>query len=259
LKLAACIEYDGSKFHGWQAQPGTKTVQCAVEKALSQIANHEIRVVTAGRTDTGVHACAQIIHFETHSHRPIEAWVRGGNTLLESGVAIHWVTEVSAHFHARYKATGRFYRYVVLNRSSQPTFLLNKVTWDYRALDVEAMRQAAAKLIGRHNFNAFRSSRCQSKTAVRDLRRFDVQVSGEWIWFDIEADAFLHHMVRNLSGVLLAIGAQDRDPDWAVQVLASQDRTQGGVTAPANGLYLIKVHYPTEYGLPDTPAACRFW
>lgn len=259
MKLAACIEYDGSKFHGWQIQPGTKTVQAEMEKALSQVADHNVRVVTAGRTDSGVHACAQIVHFETHSYRSQRGWVRGANTLLPAGVALHWVSPVPDDFHARFKATGRHYRYVMLNRSVHPTFLDKKVTWDHRKLNVELMREAAIRLVGRHDFSAFRSSRCQAKTAVRDLRKLDVKDSGEWIWFDVEANAFLHHMVRNLCGVLLTIGAGDEKPDWAAQVLQSRDRTQGGITAPADGLYLVKVDYPEHYCLPNTPEACRFW
>lgn len=230
-----------------------------MERALSQIADHDVSVVTAGRTDTGVHACGQIVHFETRSQRPQRAWVRGANTLLPAGVAVHWVTPVSDDFHARYKATGRHYRYVVLNRSIHPTFLDKKVTWDYRQLDIESMRQAAVRLIGRHDFSAFRSSRCQAKTTVRDLRTLDVKISGEWIWFDIEANAFLHHMVRNLCGVLLTIGSGDEKSGWAAQVLETRDRTQGGITAPADGLYLVKVDYPEDYRLPDAPEACRFW
>lgn len=259
MRLAACLEYDGSRFCGWQRQGDTPTVQGFVERALSQIADRAVRVVCAGRTDAGVHACAQTVHFDTQSERDERSWVRGTNTLLPDGIAVLWVVPVSVEFHARFSATGRGYRYVIHNRPVRPTYLHRRVGWEYRPLDEQRMREAAANLLGRHDFNAFRASACQARTSVRDLRRLEISRHGQWVCIDAEADAFLHHMVRNIVGVLLAVGSGEAEPSWAEKVLQSRDRTQAGVTAPPDGLYLSRVFYPEQFRLPAPPPICRFW
>ncbi len=250
MKIAAGLEYDGSAFCGWQAQTGQPTVQECVERALSYVADAPIRAIAAGRTDAGVHACAQVIHFETERARAERAWVMGANSNLPAAVALLWAKPVDERFHARFAALERRYRYVILNRRVRPTILARRVTWDYRPLDVARMRAAAADLVGTHDFSAFRALACQAKTPVRELRRLEVTRHGEFIRIDAHANAFLHHMVRNLAGVLMSIGAGEREPEWAKAVLAGRDRTIGGVTAPADGLYLTGVVYPAQYGIP---------
>jgi tRNA pseudouridine38-40 synthase len=258
VRYALTVEYDGSKFNGWQAQRGVPTVQEALEVALSRVGNHLVRVTGAGRTDTGVHATAQVAHFESSSPRSIRAWLRGGNTWLPSGVAILSVLPVALDFHARFSATGRAYRYVIFNRSVAPTFLRRRVTWEYRPMDVSRMQAAAAFLIGRHDFSAYRAAGCQSKGPIRELRRLSVSSNGQWVWVDAEAESFLQHMVRNIVGVLLAVGAGEREPIWASEVLNSRDRLSGGVTAPPDGLYFTRAIYPKPFELPKVPE-CRFW
>jgi tRNA pseudouridine38-40 synthase len=257
-RYALTIEYDGSQFNGWQAQTGVPTVQQALEAALSGVANHNVRVTGAGRTDTGVHATGQVAHFESSSPRSIRSWVRGANTLLSRAVSILSVSPVGMDFHARFSATGRVYRYVIFNRSVAPTFLRRRVTWEYRPMDVSRMRAAAAFLVGEHDFNAYRAVACQSQGSIRDLRLLRVSASGQWIWVDTEAKSFLQHMVRNIVGVLLAVGAGEKEPAWAREVLNSRDRASGGVTAPPDGLYFARAIYPASYDLPRVPK-CRFW
>ncbi len=259
MRLAACLEYDGSRFCGWQKQANAITVQETVERALSRIADEPVTASAAGRTDSGVHAGAQVIHFDTHSKRSLHSWLRGANTQLPEGVALQWVVPVPGHFHARFSATGRCYRYVILNRAVRPTYLAGRVGWDYRLLDTRRMRRAARYLIGRHDFSAFRASSCQSASAVRELRTLTVHRRGQWVWIDAQANAFLHHMVRNLVGVLCAVGAGEADPGWAREVLESRERQRGGVTAPAEGLYLTRVDYAADFSLPPAPPPCRYW
>ena len=258
-RLAMCVEYDGSAFHGWQVQKDTKTVQAALETALSKVADESIRVVTAGRTDTGVHATGQVVHFETTRLRSGYAWLRGTNTCLDRSVVAVWVNPVPLFFHARFSAVSRAYRYVVLNRKARPTFLKSRVTWDHRPLDIDRMRAACCYLLGRHDFNAYRAASCQAKQPIRVINELDIQRRGEWVWIDIDADGFLHHMVRNIVGVLSAIGAGEAEPEWAREVLNSRDRKLGGVTARPDGLYLRDVAYPVEFELPPSPPPCRFW
>ena len=257
-RYAFIVEYDGSQFNGWQTQTGVPTVQNALELALSRVANHSVRVTGAGRTDTGVHATAQVAHFESSASRSINSWLRGANTLLPPGVSILSVKPVGERFHARFSAIGRSYRYVIFNRTVAPTFLRSRVTWEYRPLEISSMRAAAAFLIGRHDFNAYRAVNCQSKSSIREIRQLRVNSSGQWIWIDVEAESFLQHMVRNIVGVLLAVGAGERKPVWAKEVLRTRNRASGGVTAPPDGLYFVRASYPEIYDLPAV-SECRFW
>lgn len=259
MKIAACIEYDGSKFRGWQTQRGEPTVQSAVEQALSSIADEEITVHCAGRTDTGVHACGQVVHFETGAERSARSWVQGANTMLPSGVSLLWTRPVADDFHARFSALSRAYRYVILNRPVRPTYLAGKVAWIHEELDVKRMRSGARCLLGKHDFSAFRSSRCANKVPVKNMQALEVGSQGEWVWMDVEADGFLHHMVRNIAGSLLAVGCGDHEPRWVEEVLQSKDRTRGGVTAAPDGLYFVKAAYPERFALPSPPPACRYW
>jgi len=250
MRIALGIEYDGRPFCGWQFQDHSPSVQEAVEKALSKIANHFVRVVCAGRTDTGVHATEQIIHFDTDVLRDSYQWVKGANAHLPDGITVLWATEVSEEFHARFKAFRRAYRYVIFSRKTRPSYLNKLVTWDYRDFDEQRMQQAANHLIGEHDFSSYRAIGCQAKSPVRVLHQFDVTRQGNFIFLDIEANAFLHHMVRNMSGVLMTIGAAEQEPDWAKDVLQLKDRKLGGITAPPHGLYLVRVDYPEQFILP---------
>jgi tRNA pseudouridine38-40 synthase len=259
MRIAALIEYDGSNFSGWQWQDDAPSIQAAVEKALSQVADEPIRVTVAGRTDAGVHAGGQVIHFETNAARSDYSWLRGANSNLPPAVALLWVGAVDAEFHARFSATGRAYRYVILNRAIRPTYLAGRVTHDYRPLDVTRMQAAADMLIGIHDFSSFRAMQCQAKSPVRELRRLDVTRRGEFVVIEAAANAFLHHMVRNLAGVLTAIGAGEREPAWAREILAARDRTVGGITAPPDGLYLTAVDYPERFGIPQVSAELGLW
>ena len=259
MRIAAVVEYDGSSFSGWQWQDDAPSVQAAVEKALSQVANTPIRVITAGRTDAGVHARAQVIHFDTEVKRSNHAWLRGANSNLPNSVALLWVNEVDPEFHARFAATGREYHYVILNRSVRPTYLTQRVTHEYRPLDVERMQAAAQHLPGTHDFSSFRAIQCQAKSPVRNLRELTVIRHGEFIIIKAAANAFLQHMVRNLAGVLLAISAGEHEPAWARTVLDARDRTLGGVTASPDGLYLTSVEYPAQFNIPRIPMALGLW
>jgi tRNA pseudouridine38-40 synthase len=252
MRIAAILEYDGSNFCGWQMQNGDRTVQGAVETALSKVADQALRVTVAGRTDTGVHACGQVIHFDTDTRRKDFEWLRGANSNLPADVAMLWVGEVEASFHARFAAIGRRYRYVILNRAVRPTFLARRVSWDHRPLDVAAMQLAAQYLIGAHDFTSFRAAQCQAKDPVRELRRLDVARQQEFVIIEVEANGFLHHMVRNIAGVLSSVGAGEQSPAWVHEVLLARDRSAGGVTAAADGLYLMRVQYPPHYRLPPT-------
>jgi tRNA pseudouridine38-40 synthase len=256
-RLAAGVEYNGAGFSGWQSQRGVATVQDAVEAAFSHVADHRVGVVCAGRTDAGVHATGQVVHFDSPSSRTDYGWMRGANTRLPPGVSISWVAAVGREFHARFSARRRRYRYVILNRPVRPAIHHGLVSWEYRPLSLEPMVEAGAALLGRHDFSAYRAASCQSKNPVKTLYRLQVQRQGPWFWIDVEADGFLHHMVRNIAGVMLAIGSGEREPGWAGEVLASRQRCRGGVTAPPGGLYLVGIDYDTQ--LPEPPAAPAFW
>ncbi len=256
MRIALGIEYDGSRFHGWQSQRGVRTVQQVLEHALSKVADQPVRVHCAGRTDTGVHASGQVVHFDTGAVREPRAWVLGGNVNLPDDVAVTWAREVPAEFHARYRAIERSYRYVILNRQARPALQHGQVTWEYRPLQVEPMQEAARHLLGEHDFSAFRAKECQARHAVREVKRLEVRRRGDYVILEVTANAFLMHMVRNFAGVLMAIGMGKAPPAWAREVLEGRDRTLGGVTAPAHGLTLVRVRYPERYGLPtdgDSP------
>ncbi|HET9122117.1 MAG TPA: tRNA pseudouridine(38-40) synthase TruA [Acidiferrobacteraceae bacterium] len=252
MRFAAVVEYDGSAFCGWQRQPGVATVQEMVEQALSRVADRPVTVVVAGRTDAGVHAVAQVFHFDTDAQRSPRSWLRGTNTHLPGSVALTWAGPVAPGFHARFSAIGRCYRYYLLNRQVPSGLWRGKLGWDYRPLDVERMTCAARQLLGRHDFTSFRATQCQAKSPIRELRQLDVVRTGDLICITATANAFLHHMVRNLVGVLATVGAGEREPEWAGAVLRARSRSQGGVTATPDGLYLVGVQYPAGLGPPAT-------
>jgi len=251
-RIAMGVEYDGSPYVGWQSQSKGETVQQNVERAISQIANHEVHVFCAGRTDTGVHAKEQVIHFETHSLRKNYSWVKGCNTNLATSISILWAVEVPENFHARFSAQKRSYRYTILNRDVRPGILNNYVSFVYKPLDEKRMQQAANYLLGTHDFTSYRTVACQAKSPVRSLSKLQVSRDGEYIHLDLEADGFLHHMVRNIAGVLIKIGSGEADIDWSKEVLEHRNRCLGGVTASAKGLYFMKVRYPDEFLLPGS-------
>jgi len=234
-------------------------VQEAVEGALSIVADQPVSVVTAGRTDTAVHASAQVVHFETPAVRSDHSWLRGVNSNLPASVRVRWIAPVDDDFHARYLATERSYRYIVLNRLVGTALHQGKATHEYRALDATSMHDAAQTLVGSHDFSSFRAAGCQSKSPCREIRRITVERSGDWVWFDVVANSFLYHMVRNIAGVLLDVGAGEKEIDFVKQVLELRDRKSGSVTAPPDGLYLIHVDYPDRFGLPAAPEPPCFW
>ena len=253
-RVAMAVSYDGRAFHGWQSQrkPQVATVQEALEQALGHIANAPISVQCAGRTDAGVHASHQIVHFDSPCERDEKAWVSGGNTHLPPQVAIHWAKPVANDFHARFSATARRYRYIILNTPARSALLSGGVTWENRPLDVQAMHQAGQALLGELDFTSYRAVACQSNTPMRNVHFLKVSRCGDMVVIDIEANAFLYHMVRNIAGVLLAIGAGIKPVTWAEEVLLAKDRTVAGVTAPPSGLYLVGVTYPESFQLPSS-------
>lgn len=250
-RIALGVEYNGSAFSGYQMQAhGTRTVQEELEKALSKVANEPIRVTCAGRTDTGVHATGQVVHFDTTVQRELKAWMLGGNTNLPGDVSIHWVREVSDSFSARFSAISRSYQYILFNRRTRPAVFQHNVAWLYEELNEEAMNSAAQLLLGEHDFSAFRSSRCQANHAVRTMQSITVKRKDHYVILDITANAFLHHMVRNIMGSLLVIGRGEQSVEWMQTILQGLDRKQAGITASPAGLYLVNVEYPEEHGLP---------
>ena len=255
MRIALGLEYDGRRFCGWQTQPEGCGAQDALERALSEIAGERIATVCAGRTDAGVHALGQVVHFNTGAERPLAAWVRGTNALLPAALAVTWSQAVSADFHARYSATGREYRYVLLNREVRPAADNGRVGWSHSPLDQEKMRAAALHLLGEHDFSAFRAADCQARTPVRTLTRLDVVRRGDVLIFDVRANAFLHHMVRNIVGCLVYVGKGKYPPQWVGHVLSSRDRALAAPTFEAAGLYLAGVEYDARWGLPSRPHA----
>lgn len=250
MRVALGIEYDGSQFSGWQMQKdGTRTVQECVEKALSIVANEKVQVVCAGRTDTGVHATGQVVHFDCTSHRPERAWVMGVNAHLPNDISSLWSVEVDDEFSARFSATARQYRYVILNRDSRSAVLSKKVTCKHRPLNIEVMHKAAQALVGEQDFSSFRSAACQANHAVRNVHWVKVTRVDDFIYVDVEANAFLHHMVRNIVGSLMMIGAGEQSVEWMSELLRIKDRNLAGPTAAADGLYMVKVTYPEGTGL----------
>lgn len=254
-RIALIVEYDGSSFSGWQIQkkPAVPTVQEHLEQALSKIANQTISTICAGRTDAGVHACAQTVHFETSANRPLKAWIDGVNTYLPASIVVRWAGAVADDFHARFSAVKRTYRYVILNQALRSSVLANKVTWVRDTLNVELMHKAAQDLLGELDFSAYRASGCQSSTPFRFMESITVRRQGDFVVTELTANAFLLHMVRNIMGVLIEIGKQQKPVSWAKAVLETKDRTQAGLTAKPDGLYLVKAHYPDQYALPALP------
>ncbi len=251
MRIALGVEYDGSPFFGWQSQAEGATVQDTLQAALSQIAGERISVIAAGRTDTGVHALEQVVHFDTNVERPITAWVRGVNALLPDSIAVLWAHPVPDEFHARFSAHGRSYRYLLLNRATRSALQAAKVGWFHTPLDIAAMQVAARHLLGEHDFSAFRAAQCQAKSPVKHLQQLDISRQGEMIVFEVSADAFLHHMVRNIVGCLVYVGKGKYPPDWLAEVLAGRERSFAAPTFAPDGLYLRRVKYEAKWGLPQ--------
>lgn len=258
MRIALGVEYSGENFNGWQRQPQGYSVQACVEDALAKVANHPVNVFCAGRTDSGVHALAQVIHTDVNIFRPAQAWVLGTNAYLPKAVKILWSQVVDASFHARFSAQTRHYRYLIFNRPIRSAIFANRMTWTHKPLDIKNMQAGANYLIGTHDFSAYRAVSCQAKNPVRTIIRLTISRWQEIVFIDISANAFLHHMVRNIAGVLMAIGCNEHPPVWAKTVLEAKDRTAGGVTAPANGLYFCDVDYPPQYALPKVQSAYLF-
>ena len=248
---AICVEYDGHRFAGWQRQRGQSTVQEALEESLGRIANSPIRVAASGRTDAGVHATGQIASFATSADRPVAAWVRGTQSLLPAGVSVVWAHPVAANFHARFSATSRRYQYLWLPSAHPSALATSHVTWVRESLDVVAMHRAAQVLLGEHDFSSFRAASCQSHTPYRCVHAISVRRVGDFVVLDVTANAFLHHMVRNIAGALGAIGSRTAPETWLRGLLAAKDRTLAPKTAPADGLYLVEV----RYGAVELPPA----
>jgi tRNA pseudouridine38-40 synthase len=259
MRIALGLEYEGSKFCGWQSQRGVRTIQATVEQAISKVAAHSVAVITAGRTDAGVHATAQVVHFDTLAFRAEHNWVFGGNVNLPPEVTILWAQAVDETFHARFSALARHYRYVILNRRVRSAIAHRRVTWYCHPLDVASMQEAAVYLIGEHDFSSFRAKSCQAKTPVRTVFCLEVMRDLDWVVIDVSANAFLHHMVRNIVGVLMAVGEGKYPPRWAQEVLQARCRALGGLTAPPHGLYLIGVDYPQHIELPCLPRRAPVW
>ncbi len=250
-RVAIAFEYDGRGFHGWQYQKsGVRSVQGELTRAVSKVADHPVELVCAGRTDAGVHASYQIAHFETPSVRNPRSWVMGINTSLPSDIAVHWAGNGSGDFHARFSATYRRYRYVIYNHPVRPGILSGQVSWTFRPLDAGVMNEAAQALKGEHDFSSFRAAGCQSRSPIRFLEAIKVTRMGEFVVIDVQANAFLHHMVRNIAGALMAVGAGQQRPEWIHEILETRDRTAAGVTAPPHGLYLVDVGYPEAFSIP---------
>jgi tRNA pseudouridine38-40 synthase len=251
MRLALGLEYDGGPHCGWQSQPCGCGIQDKVQASLSSIACETIVVVAAGRTDAGVHACGQVAHFDTRAARPPSAWVRGVNTSLPESVRVLWAQAVPNDFHARFEARSRTYRYWLYNHPVRPALLGGKVGWHHRPLDAHDMDAAAQALVGEHDFSSFRAAECQAPSPVKTLYSASVRRSADYVVFDFTATAFLHHMVRNMVGCLVCVGAGKVDARWLVGVLAARDRTLAAPTFAAAGLYLMNVRYDARFGLPD--------
>lgn len=258
MRIVACIEYLGTAYCGWQRLSHAPSVQTAVEKALSDIANEPIETTCAGRTDSGVHATTQIIHFDTNAARNEKAWLFGANTKLPDDVAIRWVKNMDQPhlqtFHARFSALYRRYRYIILNRIPRPGLLNHRVAWVSPKLDADKMHRAAQALLGEQDFTSFRAAGCQAKHAMRHVQQVSVIRSGDYIYIDIQANAFLYHMVRNIVGSLMVIGKEEQPETWIEQLLSIKDRNQAAPTAPASGLYFVHVEYPERFEIDVPPS-----
>lgn len=255
MRLALGIEYDGTDFLGWQRLSHGATVQGALEESLSFVADHAVQVTCAGRTDAGVHARCQVVHFDTLATRPPRGWMLGANSRLPSTVGVRWAVPVAEDFHARYGARARRYRYSILNRTARPALDARFVAWERQPLDAAAMHAAAQALLGENDFSAFRTIACQARTPFRNVHAIAVARDGDRVVVDIEANAFLHHMVRNIVGSLLPVGRGERPVAWLAELLAGRDRAKAGPTASAAGLCFIAPVYPAAAGLPDEASA----
>lgn len=256
MKVALALEYDGSPFHGWQSQPGGQTVQDHVERALSAVAGHAVRVYAAGRTDAGVHAALMPAHFETEVRRQPSAWVKGGNAHLPATIKMLWAKPVRSHFHARHSSQRRYYQYILLNQPTPPALLHSHAGHCPQPLELAAMRQAARFLRGEHDFSAFRAAACQAKSPRRHLYHLRIRRRGCWLIFDFCGNGFLHHMVRNIVGALLYVGRQRQPPQWIRALLAAGDRNLSAPTAAAAGLYFNGALYDATYRLPPAVRGC---
>ena len=249
MKFACIVEYDGSEFCGWQRQSHAPTVQQAVECAISRVADHEVGVACAGRTDTGVHALAQVIHFDTNAKRSLRSWLLGINSNLPPSIVVNKIVPMPDDFHARFSAHARSYRYIIYNHSVRPALLSKRACWERLPLDEKQMHEATKYLIGEHDFTSYRALACQAKSPIRTISRLEITRQDTLVMIDVTANGFLHHMVRNLAGVLMNIGKNENAPVWAHEVLMQKDRAYGGVTAPAQGLYFMSVEYDAKYEL----------
>ncbi len=258
-RIALGVEYLGSNYCGYQRQLECPTVQGHLETALTSIANAPVALICAGRTDTGVHAIGQVVHFDVVAERPMKAWLQGANTKLPSDIRIRWAQSVLDAFHARFSAVARQYRYVIFNRSVNSAVLANRVTWLYSPLDEEKMHLAAQTLVGKHDFSSFRASGCQASNALRTVEFVQVSRKGDFVFIDIKANAFLHHMVRNIAGTLFQIGLSQKPVEWVAELLALQDRTKAGPTGPASGLYFVNAFYPEAFKIPQIPLDEVLW
>lgn len=252
MRIALGVEFAGSCYTGWQSQRDGRGVQDVLERALTAVAGERIGTIACGRTDAGVHATLQIVHFDSKVTRPDSAWVRGVNSHLPEDVGVQWASEVAVEFHARYSASARHYSYVLLNRPVRPALLAGRVGWYHRPLDIDAMRQAAAMLIGTHDFSAFRASECQARSPVKSMTRIAIERLQDTLRFDFSASAFLHHMVRNIIGAFIYIGAGKAPPEWMAKLVQERDRTLGPATFSADGLYLTGADYDARWNLPPT-------
>jgi tRNA pseudouridine38-40 synthase len=258
VKIALGLEYDGSGFCGWQSQSAGCGIQDALEHALAEIAGEPIRVHAAGRTDTGVHALAQVVHFETAAVRPESAWVRGCNAFLPDSVSVLWACQVADDFHARFSAQGRHYRYLLLNHPVRPGLFAGKMGWFHTPLNLDLMREGANYLLGEHDFSAFRASGCQAKSPVRHLRRLTLERQGDMLIFDLSANGFLHHMVRNIVGCLVYVGKGKYPPAWIAELLQHADRTRSAPTFSPDGLYFSGAEYDPKWNLPGAGRTLSF-
>ena len=250
-RIAVGVEYDGTRYAGWQRQPGLASIQDCLESALATVADGPVSAAAAGRTDAGVHAAGQVAHFDTTADRPMRGWVLGTNSNLPPDIAVSWAMEVEPGFHARHTALARVYRYCFLRRATRPALLRDRVCWTRSELDAAAMHRAAQALVGEHDFTSFRAVECQSPTAMRHVDAISVAAEGPLVTIEISANAFLQHMVRNIAGSLLQVGTGEQPAAWIAEALAARDRTRAGVTAPSAGLYLWRVRYPPSLQVPE--------
>ena len=250
MRIALGIEYDGANYYGWQRQKDVNSVQAEVEKALSNIANHTVAITCAGRTDSGVHGTGQVVHFDTDSERQVSAWTLGINAKLPDDIAVRWAKFVDDSFHARFSATSRRYRYIIYNNAYRPGILAKGLSHYHGELNADIMNQAAQFLIGTHDFTSFRALHCQAHSPVRTIEFINISRHNDFIVIDIKANAFLHHMVRNIAGSLIEIGKGKQPVDWLAILLEHKDRSKAAATAKPGGLYLVEVDYPTQFNLP---------